>query len=54
MMSTKTGMTFKELFIFKNDLSDAEFEFLMFRKQLKLKTLGEVKMPNGEIKNIKK
>lgn len=44
----------REDFIIRNKLSDAEFSHLMLMKHLGKKTLGEVKMPNGNIKKIVK
>lgn len=39
-------------FKMKNDLSDAEFSYLMLRKRLGQRTLGNIPMPNGDIKNV--
>ena len=47
-------LTEVDLFKLKNKLSDAEFDYLMLRKKIGKQTLGNIPMPNGEIKNIVK
>ena len=48
------GLSPRQIFQLKNDLSDAEYEYLMLRKSIGQITLGKVKFPNGELKEVKK
>jgi len=50
----KKSWTAKDDFMLRNDLTEANFQYLMLRKFLGLNTLGEVQMPNGEKKIIKR
>ena len=52
--SKQEKLTEVELFKLKNNLTDANFAYLHLLKSLGKPTLGPVKMPNNEIKIIKK
>lgn len=54
IVSDSEPLTAVDLFKLKNKLSEAEFDYLMILKRIGRKTLGDVRMPNGEIKQINK
>ena len=43
-----------EKFCLKNNLSRAEFQYLKLRNRIGKSSIGEIKMPNGELKNIER
>lgn len=52
VVTDRTPLTNVDIFKMKNKLTDAQFSFLFILKRLGRPTLGDIRFPNNEIKNI--
>ena len=54
MINDTDPLTAVDKFKLKNKITDAEYQFLMLLKKLGQPTLGSIRFPSGEVKDIVK